>query len=163
MIVPPSPRVPRAATLGASASMRGVRGVRGVRVRVVGGASALLVHCDAFAPGLACIDWHALIAHWHACAMGAGGGRWVRACRDQRGSESHKSWLASPLIYKKTTHTPRGADNRQSPEQGQNRTAQSTGALSRRGWPRQQHGPPVQAAGATPRVGRPLWRFHFFI
>ena len=37
---------------------------------------------------------------------------------------------------------------------GQNRTEQSTGALSRRGWPRQQHGPPVQAAGATPRAGR---------
>ena len=33
---------------------------------------------------------------------------------------------------------------------GQNRTEQSTGALSRRGWPRhEQHGPPVQAAGAT--------------
>ena len=36
--------------------------------------------------------------------------------------------------YIKRQHTPRGADNRQSPEQGQNRTEQSTGALSRRGW-----------------------------
>ena len=58
------------------------------------------------------------------------------------------------VIYKKTTRTPRGADNRQSPVQGQNRTEPSTEALSRRGWPRQQHGPPGQAAGATPRAGR---------
>ena len=41
-----------------------------------------------------------------------------------------------PKLYIKRQHTPRGADNRQSPEQGQNQTEPSTEALSRRGWPR---------------------------
>ena len=50
--------------------------------------------------------------------------------------------LGRDVFLVKRQHTPRGADNRQSPEQGQNRTEQSTGALSRRGWPRQQRGPP---------------------
>ena len=71
--------------------------------------------------------------------------------------ETHGPDRPLPLliqIYKKTTHSLGSGQQTEPRTRAEPNRAKYTEALSRRGWPRQQHGPPVQAAGATPRAGR---------